>query len=276
MLIESPRRPVLRWHGGKWMIANWIISHLPQHTIYVEPFGGAASVLLKKPRAKSEIYNDLDDDVVNLFRVLRDPLTAQRLISMIRLTPWSRKEFFASYETSDDSIEQARRTIVRCFMGFGTTGMTKQGTGFRGRAERENSTGPLDFVNYPEHLHAAVTRLRGVIIESRPAVDLIKAQDSEETLFYCDPPYLRDTRTSYRSGRHYRHEMNDSDHRKLGQILKLVKGMVVISGYHSSLYDQDLFRDWKCVERNATVDGGGKRIECLWLNPAAADRLSGD
>jgi len=269
----APRRPVLRWHGGKWMISKWIISHFPAHKIYVEPFGGAASVLLRKPRVTSEIYNDLDEDVVNLFKVLRNVDHAERLIEMLKLTPWSRTEFFASYEVSDDPIEQARRTVVRCFMGFGTTGMTKQGTGFRGRGERENSTGPQDFVNYPESLRSVVLRLKGVIIESRPAIDLIKAQDTEDTLFYCDPPYPSDTRSAYRSGRHYRHELHDNDHRQLGQLLHHIKGMAIISGYHCNLYDEELFRDWKCVEKNTHADGGKKRVECLWLNPAAANRV---
>lgn len=273
-LGKAPYRPVLRWHGGKWMMAKWIISHFPEHRIYVEPFCGAASVLMRKPRAVSEIINDLDADVVNLFRVLRSSADARRLIELIKLTPWSREEFFASYEPSHDPIEQARRTIVRCFMGFGTTGMTKQCTGFRGRAERENSTGPRDFVNYPRSLRTVIERLQGVIIENRPAVDLIKAQDTVDTLFYVDPPYPASTRSAFRSGRHYRHEMHDAEHRQLGQLLRLVKGMVIISGYHCDLYDNELFHDWACVERAALADGGKKRTECLWINKAAQERAS--
>lgn len=269
LIAETPRRPVLRWHGGKWRIAKWIISHFPEHRIYCEPFGGAASVLVKKPRSTSEIYNDLDDDVVNLFRVLRDENTAERLIKMIRLTPWSRTEFVRAYEPTSDPVERARRTVVRCFMGFGTTGMSNQGTGFRGRGERDNSTGPKDFDNYPDSLRLIINRLKGVVIENRPAIDVIKQQDSPDTLFYCDPPYPKETRSSYRSGRHYRHELSDFDHRQLGQLLRNIRGMVVISGYHCSLYDDELFFDWKCVEKPAKADGGKDRTECLWINPAA-------
>ncbi len=270
--LIKPSRPVLRWHGGKWRLSNWIISHFPEHKIYVEPFGGAASVLIKKKPAQSEIYNDLDNDLFNLFSILRNG-DSDRLIKMLELTPWSRKEFELAYEPTDDPVEQSRRTIVRCFMGFGTTGMTKYATGFRGKADHGNTTGVHDFINYPKAMPAIIDRLRGVILENRPAIDVIKAQDSPDTLFYCDPPYPHGTRSSFRSGRHYRHEMSDSEHRRLGQVLRLVRGMVVISGYHCDLYDNELYSDWRCVERAANADGGKKRVECLWINPAAQKAL---
>src|SRR4051812_1578874 len=117
----APTRPVLRYHGGKWRIAPWIIEHFPPHLMYVEPFAGAASVLLRKPRVDFEVYNDLDTDVVNVFRVLRDPAAASQLAEQLSLTPWSRREFEVSYEISDDPVERARRTLIRSFMGHGTT-----------------------------------------------------------------------------------------------------------------------------------------------------------
>ena len=106
------KRPVLRYFGGKWMLAKWVIAHLPPHRIYVEPFGGAASVLMRKPRSYAEVYNDLDGDVVNLFRVLRSD-RAPELIELIRLTPYCREEFELSYQDADCELEQARRLIVR-------------------------------------------------------------------------------------------------------------------------------------------------------------------
>ena len=75
-MIMTPRRAALRWHGGKWILAPWIIAHFPPHRVYTEAFGGGASVLLRKGRAKSEVYNDLDSEVVNLFRVLQDRASA--------------------------------------------------------------------------------------------------------------------------------------------------------------------------------------------------------
>ena len=130
-------RPLLRYHGGKWRLAPWIISHLQPHRIYVEPFGGSASVLLRKPRSHSEIYNDLGGEVVNLFRVLRQPAQARELVRLVRLTPYSRTEFDDSYITAADPIEQARRTLLRSHTGFSTTGVTgRWRVGFRGNVTR--------------------------------------------------------------------------------------------------------------------------------------------
>lgn len=109
------RHPAIRYHGGKFRLANWIISHFPDHRCYVEPFGGAAGVLLQKPRSYAEVYNDLDGDVVNLFRVLRDPLLNQRLQDACVLTPYSRDEFCAAHQETADQVEVAGGdTYVRC------------------------------------------------------------------------------------------------------------------------------------------------------------------
>lgn len=119
-MTAAPTRPVLRWHGGKWRLAPWIIGHFPPHRIYVEPFGGAASVLMRKPRAYAEVYNDLDHLVVNLFRVLRDPARGGALIEALRLTPFAREEFEESIEPGEEPLEMARRLVIRSFMGFGS------------------------------------------------------------------------------------------------------------------------------------------------------------
>jgi len=112
-------RPLLRYHGGKWILAPWIIKHFPSnHRVYCEPFGGAASVLLQKRPCYAEIYNDLDSEVVNLFCIVRD--RGSELREALRYTPFSRIEFELSYETTDDEFERARRMVVRSFMGFGT------------------------------------------------------------------------------------------------------------------------------------------------------------
>lgn len=124
---RAPRRPVLRYHGGKWRLAPWICAHFPAHRLYVEPFGGAASVLLRKPRSYGEIYNDLDGEIVNVFRVLRD--NGHALRAALELTPFAREEFAESYMPHSDPIEQARRTIVRSFQGFGSAAVC--GEGFR-------------------------------------------------------------------------------------------------------------------------------------------------
>ena len=254
------KRPILRWHGGKWMLANWIIAHLPKHRVYVEPFGGAGSVLLRKPRSYAEIYNDLDGEVVNLFRVARD--SGAELRRALELTPFARDEFIESYAPTGDPVEQARRTVVRSFMGFGSNSHNKA-TGFRANSNRSGTTPAHDWRNYPDAFVDVIERLRGVCIENRDAVAVMKAHDGDETVHYVDPPYVAATRDK---GGDYRHEMTDADHEALADELHQLRGSVVLSGYASPLYDS-LYRDWQRVERNALADGARPRTEVLWISP---------
>lgn len=259
--MTTVTRPVLRYHGGKWMLAPWIIEHLPQHRIYVEPFGGAASVLLRKPRSYAEVYNDLSGELVNLFRVLRSPVQARELIRLLCLTPFARLEFEESYITAGDPIEQARRTIVRSFMGFGSNSLN-QVSGFRNNTNRSGTTPAHDWMNYPAQLEMIVKRLGGVVIENRPAVHLIRQFDQADALFYVDPPYVLSTRTDDRAD--YEYEMTNDEHRELAEVLHTCRGMVVLSGYPSALYDE-LYGDWHQVIRSANADGAAKRLEVLWI-----------
>lgn len=269
----SPTRPILRYHGGKWRMSEWIIGHFSAHRVYAEPFGGAASVLLNKPRSHAEIYNDMDGDIVNLFRVLRDPATAEQLRRAVVLTPFARDEFATAYEAAVDPVERARRTMMRGIMGFGTVGTSRRSmTGFRSNANASGTTAAADWTTWPEQVPAFVERLLGVVIENRPAAEVIAQQDSPETLFYVDPPYPHATRTSGRPSCTYRHEMSNDDHRALADALRSVRGMVVLSGYPCDLYDRELYPDWERVHRIALADGARERTEVLWLNPAAAGR----
>lgn len=190
-----PTRPILRWHGGKWLLAPWIISHFPPHRVYTEVFGGAASVLLRKPRAYSEVYNDLDGEVVHLFRMLQKPDTAARIKHRLEMTPFSRSEFNSAYINDTDPVERACSLIILSFMGFGSNAHnTTTRTGFRANSNRSGTTPAHDWANYPEMLDAFTARLRGVVIEKRPAVDVLAQQDGPETLHYVDPPYVHSTR----------------------------------------------------------------------------------
>lgn len=258
-------RPVLRWHGGKWKLAPWIISHFPEHRTYTECYGGAASTLLRKPRSYAEIYNDLDGDVVNLFRVLRSD-RASELVDMLRLTPFARAEFMEAYGGSQDEIERARRLITRSFMGFGSNGHARS-TGFRANSNRSGTTPARDWLNYPDALGVVIERLRGVIVENRPAMEVIAQHDGGETLHYVDPPYVLGTRTDATPD--YHTELSDADHVELLAFLRTLKGAVVLSGYPHPIYDEAI-GDWKRVDRIALADGAKKRVECLWLNAAAA------
>lgn len=251
-------RPVVRWHGGKWILAPWIASHFPKHRVYVEAFGGGGSVLMRKDRSYAEVYNDLDGEIVNLFRVLRD--RGNELREKLELTPFSRVDFRESYAPTEDSLEQARRTVVRSFMGFGSNAHNKN-TGFRSNSNRSGTTPAHDWRNYPEAIAAMIERLRGVVIENRDACEVMQTHDGAETLHYVDPPYMPETRDK---GSDYRHEMTEDDHRKLAAVLESLTGAVVLSGYRCGLYDE-LFAGWKRVERRALADGARERVECLWL-----------
>lgn len=258
-------------------MAPWIIDRFPHHSCYVEPFGGAASVLLQKERSYSEVYNDLDQILIGLFRVLRDPAQASELIRLVTLTPFARDEFGAAYEAVDDPIEAARRTVVRSFMGFGsdsTAGHYR--TGFRCNTTRMGTTPARDWANYPEALRLIVDRLRGVTIENRPAIEVMLRYDTPTTLHYLDPPYMAATRSAGNRRRcgpgtepwHvYRHEMTDADHAELLATAIDLKGMVAISGYASELYD-DTLTGWERQSRDTYADGAQPRTEVLWLSPA--------
>jgi len=267
--VSAPTRPVLRYHGGKWILAPWVISHFPRHRIYTEVYGGAASVLLRKARCYAEVYNDLDGEIVNVFRVLRDDKTARRLAQDLRLTPFARAEFELSYVETDDPVEQARRTIARSFMGFGSAAASRTVTGFRANSNRSGTTPARDWLNFPDAIPAFIERLRGVVVESRPAIEVMQQHDGERTLHYVDPPYHHSTRSFHRGQcGYYRHEMTDDQHAELLDTLKTLTGMVVLSGYANELYDTEL-ADWGRVERTAMADGARERTEVLWISPNA-------
>jgi DNA adenine methylase len=273
-------RPLLRWHGGKWRLAPWIASHFPPHRIYVEAFGGAASVLLRKPRSYAEVYNDLDGDVVSLFRVLRGN-RADELVRSIELTPFARGEFVEAYERSDDEVEEARRLVIRSFMGFGSDGFNRAvRTGFRSASKRSGTTPAHDWANYPDALRAIVERLRGVVIECRDALEVARQHDQPSTLHYLDPPYMPETRShkSRKTGERYhayRHEMTAAHHEALLEGVHSLVGSVVISGYPTALYDS-MLGGWRRVTVAALADGALKRTEVLWINPRACEQLAGE
>lgn len=272
--MTTPTRPVLRYHGGKWKLAPWIIEHFPEHRVYVEPFGGGGSVLMRKARCYAEVYNDAWDTVVNVFRVLRDPGHANRLREAIALTPYSRTEFLSSYDEHADPVERARYTILRSFAGFGSASTNgKYATGFRANSNRSGTTPAHDWVNYPDQIPSFVERLRGVVIENKDALEVIEQHDTAKTLFYVDPPYPHVTRNMRRGNAAYARELSDTDHRSLAERLHAVTGMVVLSGYGCELYDRELYSNWTRYEREHLADGARKRTEVLWLNPACNEAL---
>jgi DNA adenine methylase len=264
--------PDLRYHGAKFRLAPWVMSFFPEHSCYVEPFGGAAGVLLQKPRSYAEVYNDLDGGIVNFFRVLRDPGLRARLIEAVIMTPYARVEFDHAWEPTDDPVEAARRLAIRAQMGFGSAGASKGTTGFRIDTKRDYGTAQHLWATYSASIAAAGERMTGVVIENRDAVLVMRQHDASTTLHFVDPPYLASTR---QTGRAYRHEMDDEQHLNLLAALRELKGFVVLSGYSSDLYDEAL-PGWERHSTKARISAGrgtALREECVWLNPACSKAL---
>ena len=261
-------RPVLKYYGGKFKLAPWIISHFPVHECYIEPFGGAASVLLMKKPARYEIYNDLNLEVVNLFRVLRDPITARKLMHLLKLTPYSRTEWISCFDDSHtDPVEQARRTIVKSLMSVGNSQESPKPKGFRVHTENYHYL-PQYFKEYRDHLRLIIQRLKDVTIENIDAIELMLKNDRESTLLYLDPPYLLRRRMDHG----YAHEMKtETEHETLLKVLFGLKSKIVLSGYEHPMYF-DLLRGWKTFSKNTTTGSRTKgkcsAREIIFLNPA--------
>jgi DNA adenine methylase len=269
----TPTRPIMHYFGGKWNLAKWIISHFPPHTNYIEPFGGAASVLLRKKPAKREVYNDLDEHIVDLFRVLRDGKKAQKLIEQIYLTPFSRAEYDDCFDFKEeiDLVEKARKMITVSFLAYGSDVVTRRAkTGFRASICCKRWQSACDDWRYfPDAIYPIVDRLKHVMIEKKDAVELIGKYDSPVTLFYLDPPYPHTTRIS---DKNYRFEMKQEDHINLLENLNQLEAMVVLSTYDNELYDDYLAGSWQKVHRQTHNQSNKITTEMLWLNRAAVKR----
>lgn len=267
---EAAARPALRYHGGKFRLATWIMKHIPAHQTYVEPYGGGAGVLLRKGRSAHEVYNDLDRDVVTFFKVLRDPVMRELLMEQAALTPFARDEFDQAYESTDDPVRVALNCAIKSWMGYGSAGAQKSTTGFRMSAKDTQIWSRL-----PDALGISGARFEGVLIENRPAVDVMLHYDSETTLHYVDPPYVHSTRdrASKHIHRYYKHEMSDWEHLQLITCLQNLKGMVILSAYESPLY-RDALEGWTSLSHDTCgsgAQGSVPRTEMIWLNEACAN-----
>jgi len=260
----APVKPPITYFGGKMTLAQHITALLPEHGHYVEPFGGSLAVLLAKPRSDHETVNDLDGDLMTFWRILRD--RPDDLARVCALTPHSRAEHAASYALDDcDDLERARRVWVQLTQG--RAGVRSR-TGWRHYVNPAGSSAsmPRYLAGYVGRIAAAADRLVGVSLESRPALELIRSYGRDpKVLLYVDPPYLGTTRQS--GG--YVHEMKDeAEHRELADALQSCKAAVVLSGYHSPLYD-DLYRGWDRHSIATSTGQGGtweSRTEVLWSN----------
>ncbi|MEX2621924.1 MAG: DNA adenine methylase [Egibacteraceae bacterium] len=261
-------RPPLAYHGGKARLAHVIAGLLPPHRVYCEPFAGSLAVLFAKRPANIEMVNDLDSDLVNFWRQLRD--RGPQLVDLLAMTPYARDEYHGAWQPTDDPLEQARRFWVRVQQGFAHKTGTRSGwqcSASDGRASTPKSATVLRKVaGLPE----TIDRLAPVLIDSRPAIDVIAMMDGPRTVHYCDPPYVQSSQSS-RSGGAYRHTMTEDDHRGLADTLRACEGTVVLSGYPSPLYDA-LYGDWHRTQLPGRADTANRsrttneRTEVLWSN----------
>lgn len=262
-------KPPVPYFGGKQTLAPWIVSLLPDHQHYVEPYGGSLAVLLAKQPSHMETVNDINHELMTFWRVLRD--RPDELIRVCALTPHSRAEHDAAFEASDDELETARRVWVRLTQG--RSNALQRRTGWRRHLKMDLLPMPGRMAAFRDRMPAAVERLASVSLECAPALDLIADYGTQPgTLLYVDPPYLASTRNST----HYKAELKtDDEHQELAAALADCKATVVLSGYRSPLYDR-LYDGWHVYEQ-ATATGNGKgdraRVEVLWANSPLDDRL---
>ncbi|OFV98418.1 MAG: DNA methyltransferase [Acidobacteria bacterium RIFCSPLOWO2_12_FULL_54_10] len=257
------------WYGGKYSHLDWLLPLLPKCHHYSEPYAGSGAVLLNREPSPVETYNDLDGEVVNFFRVLRDE--GDNLVRAIGLTPFSREEFAIAckLDPAATPLERARRFYVRARqvrIGLAQTATLGRWANCK-NTSRAGMSGVISrWLGGVEDLPIIAQRLLRVQIENRPAIRVIRLYDSPGTLFYCDPPYIHDTRGDSKA---YRHEMTDDQHLELAATLNSVQGMVAISNYPCNLMDK-LYPapKWhKTVCRVKTNHATkGKRIEVLWTN----------
>jgi DNA adenine methylase len=267
-------RPLLRYPGSKFRLSPWIVQHFPDHQVYVEPFAGSAAVLLAKPRARVEVLNDTNADIVNLWLVLRTPTWRQELIELVQLTPYSRSEYETAWTiyrspgyASVNPVERARNLLVRTTFGISTKGLLYK-SGFDMRINDDAYVARLSYWRaYPEILAAAASRLEGVILENSDALGIMRRSSRPDALIYIDPPYQLESR----SGRLYPDELTTAQHRLLLREARASQAFVLISGYTTRLYERQLDEyGWQRLEVPARTDNGGIATEVIWLNPRTA------
>lgn len=276
--MQKVKKP-FGWYGGKESLAPTLVSLLPVHKVYVEPFAGSAALLFAKELSPIEIINDLDSGVVNCMRVLRNPVQAAELQYLLTLTPYAREEYYACLEHGEeeaDPVEKARQWLTGVIQSMNSS---IHNTGWS-ESKTPGSNPARAWQSSIENISACVQRLAYVQIDHRDFEPVILANDSLDTCFYVDPTYLASTRKKQRC---YRHEMSEADHKRLLALLLQVKGMVILSGYPHPLY-QEALASWKCLTFTLSCSSAVRayahtpkseidpkqliRTECIWMNPA--------
>lgn len=259
-------RAVFRYPGSKWSIADWIIAHFPtgyEKMVYLEPFVGSGAVFFNKAPGAVETINDLDSDIVNLFRVLRErPDDLKRALD---LTPYSREEYDLSFQPCDEPVEKARRYMVKTTQAIGAKMDGK--CGWRNHKQMKIGGTACKWAGITETIDTAAARLRGntthlVQVEHMDALRLIERYNNADVLMYLDPPYLRSTR---KSGVLYKHEMDEAGQILLLDLITKSRAKIIISGYDSDLYNRRL-ADWHRDSTQSQTTSAEFATETIWMN----------
>ena len=255
-------RQVLKYPGSKWLLARKLVDFVPEHHTYCEPFAGSMAMLFSKEPSPIEIVNDLDSEVVNLFQCIQQD--SERLARLLLTTPYSREVYdqqFDSYHGYASRYQRAAGFLIRCWQGHGFR-QTGVKVGWKNDVQgREKMYALWNWYRLPEWVVEVAERLRMVQIESRPALEVIERFDFDNVFMYLDPPYLLETRRA----RQYAHEMSETDHKELLQVITHSKAKIMISGYASDMYD-DYLREWIRMEFRGSAEHGGTRQEVVWMN----------
>lgn len=273
-ISENSIKPVLKYPGAKWKLAPWILSYIPKHKFYLEPYFGSGAVFFNKDKATIETLNDIDGAIVQFFRTCREH--PEELAYQISMTPWAREEYqdcdFLDDAPPEDDIERARQFAVRCWMTFGARTRCKTGWRHTTGCNKFNHgpDNPRLWKRMPEIILQVADRLLDAQISNRPAIEVIRDYNGPETLIYADPPYLRSTRTL--NGDQYRNEMSEQEHKDMLEALLNHNGMVVLSAYKNDIYEK-MLAGWSTAYKRAVAERGAKRTEYLYINPICARRL---
>lgn len=258
--VGATKAAVLRYPGSKWSLAPQIAGMFGSHYHYVEPYFGSGAVFFSKEPSPHEVLNDLNGQVVNLWRVLRD--RTEDLSWALEATPWSRDEYAVSDELTGDDLEDARRFVVRVWQAHASDLAKK--TGWKNRGVHQRAGGMSHrWQKVPDQLRTLAWRLSDAEIENRDALSVVKRFNGADVLIYADPPYLHETRTQ----RMYSDEVEIEHHVELLEALIVHKGPVVLSGYANSMYDETLIGWDRHVMKAPKVEKGASRSEVLWVKP---------
>lgn len=250
----------LRYPGSKWSLATEIVGLFGDHYHYIEPYFGSGAVFFSKPISPHELINDMNSQVVNFFRVLRDQ--TENFLFALEATPWSREEYDESHLLTGNAVEDARRFVTRIWQAHASDLAKK--TGWKNRGSKQPARGmSVRWQRVPSELALMAMRLKDAEIENRPALEVMRRFSTRDTLIYADPPYLMETRTQ----KMYAHEMTVDDHLEMLDVLKSHRGPAVISGYENSVYRKQL-KGWRkiCV-KPPKVEKQADRMEVLWVKP---------